>query len=473
MSRNADAKRLTPPQVTGQRGVNLVEKIVLEMGCAWHPTNQSLDVGIDGEIELVDPANQRATNAVIRVQSKATLARFTAETESTFEFLCSPRDLDYWLTGNTPVILVVSRPHTGEAYWVSVNEYFSSPMRRKTARVVFDKATMRFDSKALPKLAAIAAPRSRGLYFAPPPREEILYSNLLAVAEQPKRLWLASTDLRRRGDVFRLLRSAGVDYGEFSLHNKRILAARDLTDAGWESIVDRGTVEEFDAADWSHTNDRDRYKQWVEILRGCLDARAKELGLRFRRDDAAYYFPATKDLSDRKVSYVSVKEASERRVFQAYRYTKGQRIGEVSYYRHSACVLNLRRYDRQWYLEITPTYHFTSDGHQRHPYAHKLTSGIKRQEKQGAVMYQLVMWASLFRGSPEGEDPFFSTSRYDLVRFGALQTFGLEAGIDDDAWLPNEDKATAEVGQQTLGDLPLFYEEPNPYTDQAVVASKS
>src|SRR4051812_41070954 len=103
-------KKLSSQAVTGQRGVSLVESIVLEMGCGWHPTNQSLEAGIDGEIELVNPGTRAATNSVVRVQVKGTVGRWSAETETSFEYIVDERDLTYWLSGNTPVVLVVTRP---------------------------------------------------------------------------------------------------------------------------------------------------------------------------------------------------------------------------------------------------------------------------------------------------------------------------------------------------------------------------
>src|SRR5262245_54706823 len=113
-------KKITEQAIIGEQGINLIQRIVLAMGCTWHPTSQNIEAGIDGEIELVHPTTREATNAVIRVQSKATMRRFVAETEDTFEFVCGERDLEYWLSGNAPVVLIVSRPHTSEAYWVSV-----------------------------------------------------------------------------------------------------------------------------------------------------------------------------------------------------------------------------------------------------------------------------------------------------------------------------------------------------------------
>ena len=110
------AKIITNQTIIGQQGVALVEKRVLDMGWLWHQTGV-FDAGIDGYIELRDPITGAALNSIIQVQSRATQGKFTAETDTSFEYLCSERDLVYWLAGNAPVILICSHPATGEAHW--------------------------------------------------------------------------------------------------------------------------------------------------------------------------------------------------------------------------------------------------------------------------------------------------------------------------------------------------------------------
>ena len=109
------AKRIHKSSIIGQEGVNLIEGVVLGMGFVWYPTG-GLEAGIDGFIEIRDSATGEVTNSVAQVQSKAGPSFFHAETETSFEFRCDERDLDYWLQGNAPVILVVSRPQSNEAY---------------------------------------------------------------------------------------------------------------------------------------------------------------------------------------------------------------------------------------------------------------------------------------------------------------------------------------------------------------------
>ena len=102
-------KRITKAQVLGEKGVTLVSRRLLDMGFLWHPTNAPVEAGIDGFIELRDPETGEVANTWIAVQSKAR-TKLGKETDSSFEFTCERKDLEYWRHGNMPVLLVVSRP---------------------------------------------------------------------------------------------------------------------------------------------------------------------------------------------------------------------------------------------------------------------------------------------------------------------------------------------------------------------------
>ena len=52
--RGARSKKLPAGGHLGQRGINLLEHIVLEMGSRWTASGPN-EIGIDGYIELFDP----------------------------------------------------------------------------------------------------------------------------------------------------------------------------------------------------------------------------------------------------------------------------------------------------------------------------------------------------------------------------------------------------------------------------------
>jgi hypothetical protein len=111
-------KKIGKRDVIGDQGIALIHQIVSDMEFIWNEIH--LEAGIDGVIEIRDPVTEEVTNNIIQVQSKATANPFTAEDDKGFDYYCDEKDLEYWLSGNAPVILVRSRPSTREAYWVSI-----------------------------------------------------------------------------------------------------------------------------------------------------------------------------------------------------------------------------------------------------------------------------------------------------------------------------------------------------------------
>jgi len=151
-------KVISDNAILGQLGVNFVERILLNMGFVLHTTN-SLEAGIDGFIELRDRTTGAASNFLIAVQIKATQQDFLKETPSTFEWVCTRRDLDYSLQGNAPVVLIVVRPRTDEEYWVRPKSTSAISRTKQSAELYLIefatalKPTVRRNSASLPFLA--------------------------------------------------------------------------------------------------------------------------------------------------------------------------------------------------------------------------------------------------------------------------------------------------------------------------------
>jgi hypothetical protein len=436
------AKKIHRSSVIGQQGVNLIEKVVLGMGYLWYPTGAT-EAGIDGSIEIRDPETGEVTNSIVQVQSKATTNPFQAETESSFDYLCSEKDLDYWMRGNAPVILVVSRPRSGEAYWVSIKDYFTDPKRRAARKVRFDKARDRFDEGCAAALAELAVPRDAGLYFAPPPATETVYSNLLRVSHFPERLYVGQTDYRDGKEIRAKLREHGAEEdNEWFPKRGSVYSFNDLSEEPWDEICDQGTVEAFDSEEWAYSDDRDRQREFVQLLNQCLRAKAGALGLRYSKDLECHYFGATNDLSELKLGYQSLVNETSRTVFRGYE-KKGNQKG-IAYYRHSAFKGWFQRFGDDWYLEITPTYYFTRDGWRLDRFYEDRLKKIKEQEKNPAVRGQVVMWAEYLSRDGNLFEP-----QYPMLGFGELIRFEVEAGLDDAAWLERDE---GRAGDQASGD---------------------
>ena len=429
-------KKITSQSLIGQQGVNHIERIVQEMGYIWRPT-PIFDVGIDGEIEIRDSTTGEMTNAIIKVQSKATTQRFRAETNNSFEYRCEQKDLDYWLQGNVPIILIVCRPDTDEAYWVSVRDYFSDPAAQKTHKVLFDKQRNRFDGSCAAALKKLALPKDSGIYFAPLQKIETLYTNLLKVTSLAPKIYVAGTSYRREGSIWEKFNSMEVRVGsEWILTDKKIFSFHKLDEPPFDAICNLRTCKSFDTREWSDSKDEDTKRQFVKLLNKCLREKTKLLGLEFNETHKHYHFRPTRELRIRKVSYRSLEKKVSREVFKQY--VKKNDPTQKTYCRHSAFKGHFLRLSNEWYLEISPTYHFTSDGYWKHMFRAELLQGIKRMDRNPAVLGQVLMWADYL-----SQSTLFS-SEYPFLHFGQLATVDINTSLPDSVWSKSEEKDTSE-----------------------------
>jgi hypothetical protein len=423
-------KKILQTDIVGQQGINLIESECLKMGFLWHPTG--LEAGIDGYIEIRNASTGEVTNCIIQVQSKATEQPFEGETESKFEYRCSEKDLEYWLAGNAPVILIRSRPKTNEAYWVSLKDRFKDLSVRKLRKVVFDKTADRFDQGAKANLERLAIPTDAGLYLGTKPKEEVVYSNLVKLAPFPEHYSVARTDYRTRPEAFAALREVTTNVrGDWILGNRMITSFHDLSTRPWTEVCDSGTVEELDTEEWAQTKDPGRQRDFVQLLNSCLREKLFPKGIKFSKENEFYYFRATRDLTDREYAYQSRENRTDRWVFKGY--PKKSDPSKMSYYRHSAFDGRFVRYGSEWFLQVTPNYHFTRDGERTSWYAANLLSGIKRLENNQAVHGQVVMWANVLT-----ERSLFDFTPQFLDFISPLQ-FQLDVGLEDKTWLKREE----------------------------------
>ncbi len=433
------AKRITREQILGEKAIQLIGRRFLDMGLPWHPSNAPLEAGIDGFVEVRDVQSGEATNAWIAVQSKARTS-LEKETDVSFEFTCTPRDLDYWRRGNMPVLLVVSRPDNNEAWWVSVKDYFrNEPSRQQSRRIAFDKRANALDPSAAGRFLQLVQAAGAGTYFRPAPIPERLHTNLLEVTRLPRLLYHAQT-AHRDPEAFRKVLREKMDYPprEWLFHERQVYSVHDLRDEPWASACDITTVNSFEAAGWASSDDPDERRLFVRLLNECLRSFAGRIGMRYSKADDALYFKKTADLSRRVKRYRSRKQAAERDVFREYRAKADP--ARVVYYRHVGFESRFRRFDGKWCLEINPTYLFTSDGENTHPYHQEYLAKIKSIEGSGAVGGTVVMFAALLR---DREGGLFAADNYPHVGFGGLLEAELDVGIDDKLWRKGDKKPAA------------------------------
>jgi len=426
------SKKITGRSILGQRGINLIEDVVLAMGFAWHPTNQAIEAGIDGHIELRNPDSEQALNLVLAVQSKA-CTDFRGESDTTVTFYCDNDDIEYWLSGNLSVILVVSRPDTRDAFWININSYFRNPANRGSGKVKFDKSQDRFYANVRVRLFDLAKPRDSGLYLAPIPRQEEVIPNLLPVKFQALNVYQADSQFRDPKSIVDTFRGYGVrPEGDWAMRGGRILSFQNLNEEPWSQVCVRGSVQTIPTSYFSTVDDRNEINYFVQLLNRSLEVKLRQRGVRFERKHDLYYFSSTDNLRTRKLSFQNIANRSSRTVFEAYRHRES---GDLLFCRHAAFHGYFRRFDDAWFLEVTPTYYFTRDGRNPDNFEADRLKGIKRLDRHRAVLGQLLSWIEFLTDSAE---TLFQTA-YPHLQFYRPEKLTVQVGIDDKEWLASED----------------------------------
>lgn len=433
-------KKLTDQQLLGEQGTSLISLAVSKMGYVWRPTSQH-DTGIDGEIEIRDPASGVVSGLSLKVQSKA-VSNFEGETEEGFDYRAQQRDVDYWQQHNVPVILVVSRPPTNEVYWLPVRDPSGQLRERKFH---FIKSRNRLDDSAALGLAELVRTQAQGARGIALRRRERLVSNLIPVKSLPSRLFLAETPHHQPKAMGQALKGRELTF-ENVVRSKQVLTVRDLTDPQYSFLCDRGTVEDFPVEQWSASSDPIVQREFVWLLNSCLRhfLRSSPGRVLFDKSANVYFFPAQKAGKPTMLSYQGQKKSTAREVVKVL---VNKKKGHVMGHRHSAMNAQFAKYGDAWYLEVSPTYLFTGpDAIKPSKYAAEWTTGIKRFERNNAVLGQLGMWAEVLNPATD-----LFAEPYPHLSFAAPLTFQLDRGLDDAAWTAGDEEAPLAGNELPLG----------------------
>lgn len=438
-SRQSTPKKLSRQIVRGQQGINLIERVALAMHCTWTPTGAT-EVGIDGYIELFDPGTQNPLGKSLAVQSKVN-ATFSNEREDSFDYYCTERDLQYWLRGNLPVLLIVSRPEKEEAYWLSIKDYFDTPEKLASKKAHFSKSTQRFDEHCLASLVHLGRSVTEGLYLGPSPRPERLISNLLTLREFPEKLWIADSAYRRPQELWPLLDGQKPRISDdWLLHESKVYSFQDLRSGPWASICDQGTCDSFDTQEWAFSADPDRRRRFVELLNRTLKDQLYP-HVRYSPGGDCLAFYANLESAPLKWNYRALKRRSSMTVVAKYS-NKSRDGRQFTWLRHLAFRRQFRLFEEQWYLEITPTYVFTWDGVHLDRFHEQRLKKIKLIEKNRAVLAAILFWSDYLKTK---EDLLYSSTTRKL-KLGELTETNLDVGIDDAAWSASDEDLASESG---------------------------
>jgi hypothetical protein len=117
----------------------------------------------------------------------------------------------------------------------------------------------------------------------------------------------------------------------------------------------------------------------------------------------------------------------------------------VAFVRHHAFIPRFENLYDQWFLIVSPTYYFTTDGFHAHSYPSELLAGKKRLDKSASLRGQVILWhrfltrddaANLFSKAGANDDA--------KLRFGEPPVVRLATRVPEDVW-SGGGKKTEEV----------------------------
>ncbi|EJN11953.1 hypothetical protein PMI42_04735 [Bradyrhizobium sp. YR681] len=438
-------KKIGRSDIIGQRGMSLIEGVVLSMGFMFYPTG-GVEAGIDGFIELRDSETGEVGNLLLQVQGKATeRQRLQGDTGDTFEFPCSDADIAYWTQGTAPVLLIVVALNESKAYWKSLKEWVADPERLKSRKVVFDKAKDEFTRASKAALFSVATAVKPGASGPSVRKREQLLANLLEVNFASRLFWAPTREANDKafGTALRELdKNAG---GEWIVRSKSVLSFHPLDEWPWKKLCEWEAMEEFDVKEWSESDNEDRQRDFVALLNRAIGEFVRPQ-LYHDRDSGVFYFRKPRDRDNLNFAYRSLQNTTTRRVVGRYGKKKKDPT-QAAYWRHSGFMHRFIRLGGKWFAELTPTYHFTYNGQDADAFAGERLKKIKEIENNAAVMGQFVMWRDFLATHRTGD---LLTQRYPFLSFGAAAPLELDIGVPDELWKSQESDPSSPLFEYAL-----------------------
>ena len=295
-----------------------------------------------------------------------------------------------------------------------------------------------------------AAPKFESEVLA---ERETLYTNLIPLVGYPPTIYVAPATAATYKQAWAKLREGAPGHvpRAWVLYNKHIYSFIDPDDSLLRRIVDRGAIEENPALDWAESPNPERIRLFVQLLRGALTDDLGKKGVWYFRDDDVFAFAGKTDEKERKYKYHGIKRTSTITVVKHYTSVSQADGRSFKQLRHLAFSGRFRQLAGEYYLQINPTYRFTHNGREKDRFHASALSGIKRWDRNRAVLNQTRLWNGVLAARPATRDVI------QLLRFGTALSFDVEQKADEDMlvfWdVPAEpDEPMSEVADED--DLP-------------------
>jgi hypothetical protein len=438
-------KKLSPQQITGQRGELLATERALSMNLIFQPLGR-LETGVDGMMEIQDPATGATTGKWIAAQVKTTEKRhYTAETEAGFEYLLEPGDLENWRGSNVPVIIILVRLADSTMYWKPVDA--SEPTQPRRLR--FDKAADVFDRGAADRIVALTIERGRLGSFVPPMLTgDPVHLNLLGMV-LPTNIFVGRSLFRsQREAVKEMMLHRGRHYFDWVIRERTFWSFRDPRGSAMAEIVDIDSLECLETEAIALPDDPDDENAFIDLLRRSVEAQVRD-DLAFDKESRSLFFRAQAPGTKRSYEYRSLSQMTSADVVSVY-----QKEGREMVMRHHAFSPRYMRLGDDWFISVTSSFVFTSNGYQPHRASSVLLAGKKRFERNGSLRGQFLMWRHFLiaSGKPSVDlltDPAALDPR-PRIHFEPLEPTTMERAVPEDAWRREDPTAKEHASAELL-----------------------
>lgn len=139
----------SPNPLEEDRGLVQIHSMCANMDAIWRPTSNH-DIGIDGQIEFLEPGTATSTGHILAVQSKSGSSYFSHEDDECFRFYPKEKHRRYWSKLKLPVILILHNSERNLTLYANVK-----PQLKEEGPIVVRKTDVFADSArdALLKIA--------------------------------------------------------------------------------------------------------------------------------------------------------------------------------------------------------------------------------------------------------------------------------------------------------------------------------
>ena len=283
--------------------------------------------------------------------------------------------------------------------------------------------------------------------FDPPqePREtlsanllSVYFPNTLYIGELLPEVFDGKKKRNQRRAVGQYIRSVNKSVpSDYEVSANKLITFHHLQDKDnpFSFLVDEGTVEPFDPADY-YSIDEDHERVFKSLLRFCLQHKLYRCRVFWQFRERIFIFLPIGDADNvRRITWTGKKRAT-RTVFER-KFNRNQ-PDKVLSTRHFAFAVSFVSVESEWYVSITPEWFFSyGDGYRRSfYYGDKLISGLKRMEKNRSVFYQFRFLCAWLHDLDT--DDLFNEDAASSPQLTFGQMLDLHGGryLNEDLWEP-------------------------------------